>query len=68
MHSVIVCLCEGCGLIQLRDPIPPEELYTAYNWLSSWKWDPHVPRLLDLVERFSPATREMSRVVEVGSN
>lgn len=68
VHPVIACLCERCGLIQLEDPIPPDELYTAYNWLSSWKWNPHVPRLVDLVERFSPDSKKASRIVEVGSN
>ena len=67
VHPVIVCFCECCGLIQLRDPIPPDKLYTEYNWLSSWKWNPHVPRLIWLIEQL-PVQPKTSRIVEVGSN
>ncbi len=35
--------CSSCGLIQVVDPIPPEILYSDYNYcFSSWKPQPHV--------------------------
>jgi len=67
VHPVILCLCEGCGLAQLVNPIPPKMLYTEYNWLSSWKWNPHLARLLQLIEKL-PDVEKTSRIVEVGSN
>lgn len=68
VHPVDVCFCASCGLIQLNNPIPPNKLYTNYNWLSSWKWNPHVPRILDLIgQLFYDLDRE-SKVIEIGSN
>ncbi len=67
-HPVNLCFCDSCGLIQLDDPIPPEELYTEYNWLSSWKWNPHVPRLIWMIENLLERIDKDSLIVEVGSN
>jgi len=67
VHPVVLGYCEGCGLTQLVDPIPPEKFYTDYNWLSSWKWNPHVPRLVQLISELSGLRKE-SRILEVGSN
>ena len=67
LHRVILGHCEKCGLVQLVDPIPPEEFYTDYNWLSSWKWNPHIPRLVQLIGEL-PGPRQESRILEVGSN
>src|ERR1043166_7342621 len=66
-HPVNVALCDGCGLIQLVDPIPSKEMYSKYNWISAWKWNPHIPRLLELI-RTLPGISPSSRVLEVGSN
>ena len=66
-HSLTVEFCEGCGLTQLGHPIPPALLYTEYNWLSSWKWQPHVRRLGDLIEQL-PELKKTDRIVEIGSN
>lgn len=67
VHPVQLCLCSGCGLIQLNDPIPPKELYTKYNWLSGWKWNPHVPRLLELIGELEGIDTK-SKILEVGCN
>jgi SAM-dependent methyltransferase len=66
-HPVTLGFCGECGLTQLIDPIPPERLYTQYHWLSSWKWNPHVPRLLETIEHL-PGISPDSPVLEVGSN
>jgi SAM-dependent methyltransferase len=66
-HPVVLGLCEACALVQLVDPIPPHRLYSSYNWLSSWKWNPHVPSVLDLLEGL-PGLLKDSAVLEVGSN
>ena len=67
IHRVDLRFCEDCGHFQLTNPIPPERLYTRYNWLSSWKPQPHVPRLVQLIEGL-PALKPTSRIIEVGSN
>jgi SAM-dependent methyltransferase len=65
-HPVVLGFCEECGLSQLIDPIPPERLYTSYTWLTGGKWNPHVPRLLELIDQLK-LSRE-AKVIEVGSN
>ena len=67
VHPVNLYYCESCGLIQLVDPIPPELLYTEYVCLSSWKAQPHLPRLVQLVEEL-PGLDRKSRIIEIGSN
>lgn len=67
VHAVNLSYCESCGLIQLVDPIPPELLYTEYVCLSSWKAQPHLPRLVQLVEEL-PGVDRKSGIIEIGSN
>ena len=66
-HEVTLCFCENCGLIQLADPIPPEELYSKYSYLSSERNQPHMPRLARMVTQL-PNLSGASRVIEIGSN
>jgi SAM-dependent methyltransferase len=46
---------------------PAERLYAEYNWLSAWKWNPHMPRLVELIAHLADVGRD-GRIVEVGSN
>ena len=68
IHSVDLRFCEACGLFQLVDPISPDKFYTEYKWLSKWKWNPHVPRLLSLIENSVHGLKKSSLIVEVGCN
>lgn len=42
--------CLACGFLQLLYPISPEVLYENYMTLSSWKNQPHVPRLINVIQ------------------
>ncbi len=66
-HPVTLGFCDRCGLTQLIDPISPEKFYTDYHCLSSWKWNPHVPRLLQMIGQLSGLRKDLA-VLEVGSN
>jgi SAM-dependent methyltransferase len=66
-HPVSVAVCDACALIQLLDPVPPELLYSEYVTLSSWKHQPHVPRLLELLADERRLDTGAS-VLEIGSN
>ena len=57
--------CQGCGLVQTRDPIPAEILYRDFNYnFSSWKVEPHIEDELDLITRDGvPAS-----ICEIGAN
>lgn len=67
VHPVRLCFCEACGLLQLMDPVPPQRLYTNYHWLSAWKPQPHVSRILEIISEL-PGLEPTSRVLEIGSN
>lgn len=67
VQPVNLYLCEECGLLQIVDPVPPEMVYTNYVCLSSWKHQPHIPRLVQMVEQL-PGLTKTSRIIEVGSN
>lgn len=66
-HPMRLGFCHSCGLSQMVDPVPPSQLYTQYNWLSSWKWNPHLGELLDTIERL-PGLTKSSKLLEIGSN
>ncbi len=59
--------CETCGFLQLMDCIPPEILYQDYFTLSGWKQQPHIPKLLRLVETIFK-TDKQSAIIEIGCN
>lgn len=67
IHPVILCFCEGCGHIQLINPAPPEMFYANYVCLSSWKYQPHIPRCVQMIEEL-PRIDKTSFILEVGSN
>lgn len=66
-HPVTLYYCKECGLVQLVDPIPPEKLYSTYNWLSSWKPNPQIPGLLSSI-KVLPGINKASKIIEIGSN
>lgn len=66
-HPVTLGFCESCALTQLIDPVPPEKFYTDYHSLSSWKWNPHMLRLAETLQRLPDLTKD-PQIFEVGSN
>lgn len=66
-HPVTLCFCEDCGFIQLDDPIPADLLYANYVCLSSWKYQPHIGRIVRLIKEFTKVNKD-SNILEVGSN
>lgn len=67
VHSVVLMFCDQCGQLQLNDPIPGETLYENYVCLSSWKYQPHIPRLVEMIRQLTKVQKN-SLVLEVGSN
>jgi len=59
--------CESCGLTQLVDSCPPEILYDNYVTLSSWKFQPHVQREIDIIRSLEGMGPD-AKVIEIGSN
>jgi len=66
-NSVDLIFCKNCGLVQLGKPIPKDELYFNYNWLSSWKNNPQTEKLISLIlNKF--IVDKKSKIVEIGCN
>ena len=43
-HQLVLDMCNDCGLIQIKDPIPKEQLYINYNsCFITLKPHPHIP-------------------------
>jgi len=59
--------CKKCGFIQLTHPIAPSILYDNYFTVSGWKNQPHVPRLVEVIENMSPI-RYNSNILDIGCN
>ncbi len=66
-HPLILHFCVECGFIQIDDPIPPEKLYTDYNFcFSAWKPEPHISAELELIDKYV-GDKNVS-ILEVGCN
>ena len=72
MESVFplnVYVCENCFLVQAEEVESPENIFTNYDYFSSYSgtWLKHSSLYVDtMIERF--ATGAQSQVVEIGSN
>lgn len=65
-HLLAISLCRNCGLIQILNPIKPEELYRDYNFcFSDWKPQPHMIEEIDLI---SKRIQKDNLVLEIGCN
>jgi SAM-dependent methyltransferase len=58
--------CNVCGMIFIENPIPADVLYKDYFTLSSWKHQPHILRLIQMIEE--TGISKTARILEVGSN
>ena len=59
--------CVKCGFLQLIDTINPEILYKNYFTVSSWKNQPHVQRLIAVIEDIS-GLNQKDKILEIGCN
>ena len=66
VYPVCLVFCKNCGLIQLKSSPDDKELYTNYVTLSSWKNQPHLDKVADLVCRYVGGTE--AKILEIGSN
>lgn len=67
VHPVSLYFCENCGLIQLINTISPNLLYKNYVCLSSWKYQPHIPKLIKKIKELN-VLKKTCKILEVGSN
>ncbi|WP_228005580.1 class I SAM-dependent methyltransferase [Leptospira interrogans] len=53
--------------MQILDPIDPKILYKNYFTFSSWKNQPHVPRLVEVMEAIC-SLEKTEKILEIGCN
>jgi hypothetical protein len=51
LHPMRLGQCEACGLLQLIDPVPAEELKPPYEWLTAIEPEGHLDELADALAR-----------------
>ncbi len=66
-YNLEVMLCRDSGLVQLRDLIPPEDLFSDYVYFSS-NSQTMLQSVADLAARYIPKLNKDSLVVEIASN
>ena len=59
--------CRNCGFLQILNPIDPQILYQNYFTVSSWKNQPHVSRLIDILESIVGINKG-SYILDIGCN
>jgi hypothetical protein len=47
LHPLRVMQCEGCGLVQLADPMPVDMVRSRFEWLTYNEPEGHLDRLVD---------------------
>lgn len=66
-YPIVLSFCQQCSFLQLQDCIPSEILYGQQVNLSSWKNQPHIPQILDIIANLSGITHH-SKILEIGCN
>lgn len=63
VFPIILSKCTVCGHIQLQNSIPANKLYGQQINLSSWKNQPHLDRIIELVSKL---VTKKKKIVEIG--
>lgn len=68
-YPLAVAFCPGCRLVQLTDPVPPEDLFSEYLYFSSYS-DSFLAHARETARTLTGRFRlgAASRVLEIGSN
>ena len=48
-HPMFLGQCQLCGLIQINDPVPAEELLPRHDWITYVEPEAHLDRLADII-------------------
>lgn len=59
-YPLVMNQCRDCGLIQVNDPVPAEELRPAYDWITYNEPEGHLDRLAEIIKDLPGITSESS--------
>ena len=57
LHPLVIGQCEACGLIQIVDPVPAEELSPRFDWITYGEPEGHLDGLADIISKLPGITR-----------
>ncbi len=58
MHRIVMGQCEACGLVQLTDPPPAEELRPRHEWITYNEPEGHLDQLVDRLAELPGLSRD----------
>ena len=64
-YLIEMTICENCGLHQLIHEIESEAFYSDYMTPSSWKSEPHLSKLVDVI---SQLVKFQDSIIDIGCN
>jgi 2-polyprenyl-3-methyl-5-hydroxy-6-metoxy-1,4-benzoquinol methylase len=64
-YLIEMTICENCGLHQLIHGIEPDAFYSDYMTPSSWKSEPHLSKLVDVI---SQLVKFQDSIIDIGCN
>ena len=48
-HPIEFCICISCGLAQLSNPMPPDEVRSRFDWISYNEPEGHLDNLVEIL-------------------
>jgi len=57
-HPMVIGQCQACGLIQISDPMPAQEILPRHEWITYKEPTDHLDQLMDVVTSLPGVTRE----------
>lgn len=67
VYNLEIVLCENCSLVQLKDAIDPEILFSEYHYYTS-NSDTMLESARELVNNIIPSLEQPATIIEIASN
>ena len=58
LHRLVIGQCEACGLIQIIDPVPADELRPRFDWITYKEPEGHLDGLAEIISNLPGITQE----------
>lgn len=59
-YPMILNQCHNCGLIQINDPVPADELRPRYDWITYHELEKHLDHLVDIIKNLPGISSQSS--------
>ncbi len=58
LHPMVIGQCNACGLVQLINPVPADELLPPYEWITYNEPEGHLDQLADIISTLPGITKD----------